>query len=61
MGRGKRRSETPTFSLLPSSPARFVFVDYWYFYLEYLAGASAEEGSMRPREPETHFRAGLTK
>ena len=29
MGRGKT---APAFSLFPSSPTRFLFFDYWYFY-----------------------------
>lgn len=61
MGRGKRRIQAPTFFLFPSSPACFLRVDYWYFYLGYPTGASAEEGGMSPTEPETYFRAGPTK
>ena len=31
-GEGEERREAPSFSLFPSFPARFLFVDYYYFY-----------------------------
>ena len=43
MGRGKR--ERKGFSLFPSSPARYLFFDYCYFYRP--GGASAEERGQR--------------
>ena len=31
-GKGKGRRKAPAFSLFPSSPSRFLFIDYCYFY-----------------------------
>lgn len=49
MGRGKRRSETPIFSLFPSSPVCLLFFDHCFFYWDIQwKRPSAEERETNP-------------